>query len=105
MSSTCSLCEKHIDNQELSFQCQAIRENITVKGEICEIYEEDIPTKTIKTLTNILEFREKEMPPYLPPPPSHYILSPLVLYDILSIILFTNTVCECPGSQEEKEGF
>ena len=38
----CPLCGTHLDNQEMSFQCQIIKAELQPTGDITEIYRDDI---------------------------------------------------------------
>ena len=55
----CPLCGTHLDNQQLSMQCPVIKKNVTVKGDMADIYKEDINIETIKTISKISEFRKE----------------------------------------------
>ena len=45
----CPLCQTHLDNQQMSFQCLVIRKEIEITGKLEDIYMEHIMKKTIKT--------------------------------------------------------
>ena len=57
----CPLCQLHLDNQELIFQCQAIKSQIEVKGKMKDLYKENIKTETIETIMKITELRKEKM--------------------------------------------
>ena len=60
-SITCPLCYTHLDNQELSFQCPIIGQNVEIKGNYSDIYNETIQIETIQTLVNITRYRRKTL--------------------------------------------
>ena len=55
----CPLCGTHLDNQQLSMQCPVIKKNVTVKGDMSDIYKEDINIEIIQTISKISEFRKE----------------------------------------------
>ena len=55
------LCNQHLDNQALVFQCPEIRKEIEIKGCIEDIYKDEMKPETIKTMTKILELRKSRM--------------------------------------------
>ena len=55
---TCPLCHKHLDNQSMSFQCEALLEKVEINCDQADVYKDEITIKTAKTLT---------------PPPTHCI--------------------------------
>ena len=55
----CRLCNTHLDNLEMSFQCPEIKTKVKVIGNPEDIFEERINPATIKTLTKIIETREQ----------------------------------------------
>ena len=57
----CPLCNTHLDKQEMSFDCPSIRKEIDVKGNISDIYEEEIDTDTIQTILKIANFRKLKL--------------------------------------------
>ena len=61
LSTTCPLCYLHLDSQEMSYQCPIIRNMIDVKGNIRDIYEEDIENETIQTILRIANYRKKSL--------------------------------------------
>ena len=61
VSITCPLCNLHIDSQEMSFKCPIIRDMIDIKGDISDIYEEDIDKQTIQTILKITNYRKKSL--------------------------------------------
>ena len=54
----CPLCQNHLDNQDLAFQCSAIKKDLKVTGNMEEIYKEKISYDTINALTKISKYRE-----------------------------------------------
>ena len=60
-STTCPLCNLHLDNQEMSFQCPIIRNMIKVEGNISDIYKEDIEKQTIQTILKITNYRNNNL--------------------------------------------
>ena len=57
----CPLCKLHYDNQELSLMCPEIRNEIQVKGNMKDIYDDDIKENIIETITNIMELRKQKL--------------------------------------------
>ena len=55
---TCPLCFCHLDNQPMSFQCQTIRENVTIKGKYENIFLDNVQSDLAQTLCEIMKFRE-----------------------------------------------
>ena len=54
----CPLCHTHLDNQEMSFQCPIIRQEVDIKGNYSDIYNETIQSETIQTIVKITRFRK-----------------------------------------------
>ena len=54
----CPLCMLHLDNQELGFQCPEIKKELKVRGSLEDIYKENIPIETIRTLAKISDIRK-----------------------------------------------
>ena len=57
----CPLCELHLDNQEMSYECPIVRSEITINGNISDIYREDMKLETVETITKISELRKLKM--------------------------------------------
>ena len=57
----CPLCGTHLDNQELSFQCQIIKSEVQPTGEMAEIYRDDIKTTTVESLERISKLRSDKL--------------------------------------------
>ena len=57
--SMCPLCENHLDDQKLSFQCEAIKEKKEIVLDINNIYDENIEIETARKLTEMLRIREQ----------------------------------------------
>ena len=56
----CPLCMSHRDGQRESFtQCEFILKKIEILGQYEEIFNDVIPTKTIKILTKIANIRKQ----------------------------------------------
>ena len=53
----CPLCETHLDNQELSYQCLEIRSKLKIMGKIEDIFKEEISLETVETIEKISELR------------------------------------------------
>jgi hypothetical protein len=53
----CPLCGTHLDNQEMSFQCQIIKAEVQPTGEITEIYRDDIKKTIVESLEKMLKLR------------------------------------------------
>ena len=54
----CPLCHTHLDNQEMSFQCPIVRQEVDIKGNYSDIYNETIQSETIQTIVKITRFRK-----------------------------------------------
>ena len=57
----CPLCHTHLDNQEMSFQCPIIKKEIDIKGNLNDIYKENIKIETIETIIKISRYRTKKL--------------------------------------------
>ena len=57
----CPLCNLHLDNQEMAFQCSEVRKHIQVEGSLEDIFKEHIRVKTIQTIQQITEFRKQRL--------------------------------------------
>ena len=55
----CPLCSLHLDNQELSFQCQVIKDKLNVTGDVQNIYKENINVETVKAICKISGYRKQ----------------------------------------------
>ena len=55
----CPLCSLHLDNQELSFQCQVIKNEVKITGDIQNIFKDSINVETVKTICKISEYRKR----------------------------------------------
>ena len=55
----CLLYGNHLDNQELSFQCQVVREKLNVSGEISTIYKEKINMEIISAISQISKYKNE----------------------------------------------
>ena len=54
----CPLCKLHLDNQEMSYQCEAIKAEVTVTGRLGNIFEENKGFETAEMITKITEVRK-----------------------------------------------
>ena len=57
----CPLCFSHLDNQEMSFNCPKIKQEIDIQGNISDIYEDDIPSSSIQTIMKISRYRTNKL--------------------------------------------
>ena len=57
----CPLCHSHLDNQEMSFHCPIIKNEIKIKGNLSDIYKENINNETIETVLKISRYRTKTL--------------------------------------------
>ena len=57
----CPLCNLHLDNQEMAFQCPEVRKSIKVEGSPKEIFQENIREETIKTIQRIMALRKQTL--------------------------------------------
>ena len=53
------LCFMHVDSQKMAFQCPIIKDNVKMGGHYSEIFKDDIPMNLVKTITNIVKYREQ----------------------------------------------
>ena len=58
LSFACPLCHVHPDTQQNSFVCEIIQSRMKVKGSYTDIFMDDIPVETVKTLMQITELRD-----------------------------------------------
>ena len=56
LSSNCPLCFTHVDSQEESFNCVALRKLVTIRGKYCDIFSNKFSEDLVKTLYNIYNF-------------------------------------------------
>jgi hypothetical protein len=49
----CPLCETHLDNQELSYQCSEITSKLKIMGKIEGIFKDEISLETAETIEKI----------------------------------------------------
>ena len=54
----CILCGDHLDNQETSFQCVKVRDQINHKDNYGQIFRLKIPKSIFFTLEEIMKIRE-----------------------------------------------
>ena len=57
----CPLCQSHLDNQSMSFQCKVIKEETEIFGKLEDIYMEHIDENTISTLEKIMNIRREKL--------------------------------------------
>ena len=55
----CPLCQNHPDSQKWAFQCKVIKENIKIGGQYSNIFSDNIPQETVKTICDITIFRKE----------------------------------------------
>ena len=55
----CPICLIHLDNQPMAFQCQNLKNEVEMRGEYKEIFEEDISMEVVLTISNIMKYREQ----------------------------------------------
>ena len=53
------LCPDSLDSQVHSFHCETIRKHTTVEGTYEDIFDDNIPTRTCSTVTNIISVRRR----------------------------------------------
>ena len=58
---SCPLCHVHLDNQEMAFQCSEITKELTIRGNLEDIFSENIKLETVETLTKIVEIRKHKI--------------------------------------------
>ena len=57
----CPLCGNHWDTQEMSFQCEYLKQRITITCSMSDIYTEDITIHTARTITQMLRVRKNKL--------------------------------------------
>ena len=57
----CPLCKLHLDNQQMSLNCPVIRQAVDVKGEMADIFKDNISYEIIHTVSKISEYREENI--------------------------------------------
>ena len=57
--SSCPLCNKHLDVQAMSFQCEALKMKVDIQCDMKDILNEDISIETAKTITDMMKVREE----------------------------------------------
>ena len=55
----CPLCQNHFDSQAMAFQCPKVKAKMVLEGIYQDIFKDDIPIILVKTLTNIMKFRDE----------------------------------------------
>ena len=55
----CPLCSNHLDNQEMLFQCEVIREKVDIKFGLEDVYKDDIKIEVAEEISEIMKTREK----------------------------------------------
>ena len=55
----CILCNNHLDNQPMSFQCSVLNAKLKLKGKYEDIFEENISKDIVRSLKLIDRYREK----------------------------------------------
>ena len=55
----CPLCSLHLDNQEQSFQCQVIKDNLNLTRDVRNLYKENIDVNTVKAFCKISDYRKQ----------------------------------------------
>ena len=59
VSSNCPLCFTHIDSQEESFNCVALKKLVEIRGKYDDIFSNQFSQDLVKTLYNIYNFRKE----------------------------------------------
>ncbi len=57
----CPLCDKHTDSQDMSFKCSSIEYDLKIKGNIQEIYKDNITIDMINKITKISKYRKDRL--------------------------------------------
>ena len=57
----CGLCQTHLDNQQMAFNCPVLKPKLDEKGKYEYIFRSEIPSETITNLKIITRFREENM--------------------------------------------
>ena len=55
----CPLCQNHFDSQAMAFQCPKVKAKMVLEGIYQDIFKDEIPIILVKTLTNIMKFRDE----------------------------------------------
>ena len=55
----CPLCQTHLDNQQMAFNCPQIKPKLNSEGKYDGIFKTDVPVETIKNLRIIQKIREE----------------------------------------------
>ena len=55
----CPLCQKHLDNQSMSFQCEVLKDKMKIECSLTDIHSDSVTIKTAKTVLEMLKIREK----------------------------------------------
>ena len=55
----CPLCQNHFDSQAMALQCSKVKAEMVLEGIYQDIFKDDIPIILVKTLTNIMKFRDE----------------------------------------------
>ena len=55
----CPLCQNHLDNQSLAFQCEKLKMGVEINIKIEDIFKSNISLKTAQNLTEVENMRNK----------------------------------------------
>ena len=55
----CPLCKKHLDNQQMSLQCEKMNEKDKLNLRLEDLYKENIPLEFAQELLSIMHLRER----------------------------------------------
>jgi hypothetical protein len=59
---SCPLCGLHLDNQIMAYtNCPVLKANVQIEGKYEDLFKPNIPTKIVKSLVNIDNFREEHI--------------------------------------------
>ena len=59
---SCPLCGLHLDNQIMAYtNCPVLKANVQIEGKYEDLFKPNIPTKIVKSLVNIDNFREENI--------------------------------------------
>ena len=56
----CSLCNLHLDSQDMSLICPLLRRDLRNKGNLEDVYNQHVNIQTIKMIEEIQEYRKEK---------------------------------------------
>ena len=55
----CPLCLNHKDSQDLSYQCEIIKNKMILAGSPSDVYSDNVKMETVENIQKIMKIREE----------------------------------------------